>query len=254
VILLLTVIGAAIGFASAHLSTTSYRSSAVMMWDPSLPRYGNTTAYVPDAASLVIQVQAQMSRVYADDVMQPASKKVGLSAAGLREAVTVTAGSSTGQFVISSSQASASRALALTKAVVESYVTETSANLSSQYTQQADALQDPINALTTRVNATAGVSNLQAGFATQLSADIAQQASLRADAENVLTPLTVSQDAVAPTGPSSPSAKTLAVIGGSIGLVIGLAIVALMILRTFPNTRRHSTSPVESPLLITRTN
>lgn len=230
VIVLLGALGAAAGLVGARVSAVEYSSSAVLLWDPSALRYSDDTAYVPDSGSLAVQVEAQLTRIQSDDVVDPAAKSLGMSSNDLRSIMTVSLGSNASEMVISATGATAARANAATKAIVSAYVDANRADLGAQYTAKADALQAPIDALTARVDALAGNSALGQSLAGQLSDDIAQQVSLRAQSEDPATPLSVTQAASLPLSPASASAATLAVVGAAIGLVVGAGLVMLLVL------------------------
>ncbi|GAA4674640.1 GumC domain-containing protein [Frondihabitans cladoniiphilus] len=230
-VVVLTGLGTTIGFLGARSATTKYTSTSVLLWDPSSLRYGDASAYVPDSASLVIQVAAQMTLVQSDSVIDPAAKKVGLTATRLRSDIEVLPGSSASEFLVSSTAKTARDAQDLTKAVVDSYAAQTRATISGQLTAQASALQGPINTLTAQLANLPSTSPLADAVATQLSQDIAQQQSLQSGSSGVTTPLSVTQAASLPTSPSSKSPKTMAVIGGAVGFVIGIGIAVLVSLR-----------------------
>lgn len=229
IVAITTVIGGAAGYAGALLKGKEYSSTAQMVWDPSSLRYTNANAYVPDSTSLGVQISTQALKVLSDDVVDPASTTLGISAKELRKEVAVSASSSTNQLSVTATAASPDRARAVTAAVVQAYRTQVRADFSAQYTQQADALQDSIDALQLQVDATPrSSSSLSDNLSAQLATLTSQQIVLRAQATDTQIPVTTFRAPLADSSPSGASPSTLAVVGAGLGLLIGLGLFALV--------------------------
>lgn len=237
-VVVLVAAGSLVGFFGARGSSVVYTSSSTLLWDPSSLRYSDSSAYVPDSGSLADQVAAQIVRATSDDVVEAASASTKLSQDEVRAQVTVLPGATASEIVVSGTGESASVAQKLTKAVATAYARETRSDLADQLGTRADSLGTSIDNLTARVAALPATDPVGVALANQLSDEIVQQANLRAQAMDPATPLSTVTTAALPAEPSSPSARTLALVGGAVGFVIAVGLLVLLSLRTLPTRSR----------------
>jgi len=238
VVVVVTALGAAAGWVGGTLRPIQYTSESLFIWDPASLRYGDSTAYVPDSVSLGSQVEGQVLRILSDSVIDPASKKLGMTTRDIRAALDVSVGSGTSSIIVATVATTPDKALQINQAVTEEYVSQSNATFSAQYEAQAEALQTSIDAVTEQLSKTADTLPLANSLATQLTALVSQQQILQAKATAAPTPLKQLRQPTLPTDPSSLSPLTLAIVGGALGFLIGLAILVLVTLRRSSAVRR----------------
>ncbi|GAA4674673.1 YveK family protein [Frondihabitans cladoniiphilus] len=239
------VVGAAAGYGGSKVTTPEYSSTAQLSWDPASLRYSDSSAYVPDSVSLGIQTKTQSLKVLSDAVVDPASDALGISPAALRRAVTTTTSTTSNQLTVSATAGTAQAAHDIVDRVVTTYQTSVVSTLQAQYTQQADALSAPIAGLQQQI-ASVPDSAYTDNLASQLATLTTQQLVLRSEATAPATPLSVLSAASVAKAPTGASAKTLSVVGGGLGLLVGIVVFALL------RTTRWSRAEREEPTVSRR--
>lgn len=238
IVIIATVLGGAAGYAGGYLKAPTYTSEAQLSWDPSAQRYTDATAYVPDSVSLAQQLQNLILKVESDGVIDPAAKTLGMSSKALRESLTVTVASGATALDIDADSTSATTAQEIAAAVVHSFSASVSLSVKAQYTAQANALQSSIDDLTNRTNGLRPTDPLASSLSGQLATVVAQQDVAKAKANTPTTPLSILKQPIVPPKPSSLPPLTLAILGAALGLLIGLAIIALLRFRATSAARR----------------
>ena len=238
IVIVATVLGGAAGYAGGYLKAPTYTSKAQLSWDPSIQRYTDATAYVPDSVSLAQQLQNLILKVESDGVIDPAAKTLGMTSTALRESLTVTVASGATALDIDADSKSDTKAQAIAAAVVQSFSTSVSSSVKAQYTAQANALQSSIDDLTNRTNGLRPTDPLTSSLSGQLATVVAQQDVAKAKANTPTTPLSILKQPIVPPKPSSLPPLTLAILGAALGLLIGLAIIALLRFRATSAARR----------------
>jgi uncharacterized protein involved in exopolysaccharide biosynthesis len=221
IVIVATALGGAAGYAGGYLKAPTYTSEVQLSWDPSGQRYTDATAYVPDAVSLAQQLQNLILKVESDGVIDPAAHTLGMTSTALRESLTVTVASGATALDIDADSKSDTKAQAIAAAVVQSFSTSVS-----------------IDDLTNRTNGLRPTDPLTSSLSGQLATVVAQQDVLKAKAKSPTTPLSVLRQPVVPPEPSSLPPLTLAILGAALGLLIGLAIIALLRFRASSAARR----------------
>jgi uncharacterized protein involved in exopolysaccharide biosynthesis len=266
VVVLLAVLGAlALGGASAARSPV-YTSTANVQWQSGggqmLPG-AQVDRPTGDDAQRALSTQSDV--ILGDEVMQAAATTVGnVSLKDLRKDASVDVATSSNVLDIAVSGPDAAAAQARAVAVVNSYVAQSKARGVASITSQADALQTPIDQLTTQLTAlnaanptptlTPGaaavriedptVTAQRAALIGQLSDLQRQQSEYRTAAGVYQGEATVLAAPDLPEAPSSLTAPRGAVLGAALGLALGLLIAVLLGARA-PKRRVAPAAPVD---------
>lgn len=231
VVVVTTLLGAAAGYAGGTIKAPTYTSVSQLMWDPSAQRYTDATAYVPDSVSLGVQVQGLILKLSSDAVITPAAEALGIDATDVRGAMTTSIAPGSSALNIAVEADSPDLAQSINAALVKSFTDNVTGYFVDQYTAQVKSLDSSIKEVTDELEPLKNSDALYGSLSGQLATMVAQQEALKAKADAPTTPLSVYKAPTVPVKPSSLPPLTLAVLGGALGFLIGLAILALVRLR-----------------------
>jgi uncharacterized protein involved in exopolysaccharide biosynthesis len=256
-----TILGAALGGVGSLVTPPEYTSEAHVLWSPGAA--ANLDDTVKDDPNLIErQVTDQREVITSDAVMDSAGSVLGMDADALRKVVAVSIDKGSSLLTVSASDDTADSASAVVSAVTTSYVSYVRDNGIQAIRDRADVLQSTIDRqgaelaalnarLTDLTGQLRGVSPTSAAYgalqgeiarldtqvgelATRSGEVVEQQESLRAAAEKFPGQAFVVRKASVPKAPSSLSLPTALVLGGALGFVLGVCIVA------FWRSRSHS--------------
>lgn len=260
IVLLATLVGAALSMAGSAASGPSYASESQVLWDPGATQFlGLTPADDPNSMERALADQRDV--VTSDPVITAAADALGLDPEELRSALSVGVVTGSSVLTITGTADDAATAFAMTDAVTERYRIYVLEAGKEGLRTQADVLEPTIGRLRADIdglNARLGELNarlealsvnsaayqaaqIQAGqvgaqladASTRLADVTGQQESLRAGAEVYPGQAIVLRQPEEPTAPASLSLPTAAVLGAALGFVLGVCLVILLRRRPF---------------------
>jgi capsular polysaccharide biosynthesis protein len=223
-VLVLVVLGAILGGVSALVRGATYTSEAQLRWDPTVRAQLDPNYSTPDSTTFDRQVADQQDVVLGDSVVNAVARTEDMTAAQVRDAVTVSSAAGTSGFTIAASASTPAEARRIATDVTDQYIASLRSANTATLQQRIDALKPVITTLTRQV-AAAGAN---AGPLAQSLAD-AQSASAEYSAALADVPVeaSVQREPAAPSSPSSLSAFVSALIGAALGLIVGVCVVLL---------------------------
>lgn len=269
ILLLTTLLGAAVVGAGSTLTGPRYTSASQILWDPAALQYLGDDAVPNNPEVLDRAVTDQREVIFSDPVVGAAAQELGMDEEDLREAVTVDVQAGSSLLVVSASADQPQAAEDIATQLTAAYVENVRVSGANALRQQADLLQPTIDrlaaeraALDADLVAVSGelagtpvttpvygvlqgrVDRLatRIGDITALEAEyVSRQETLRATAESFPGQAFVIRQPEVPEAPSSLSLTTALVLGAGVGLFIGACIVFFLFGRS-----RQSTSDERS--------
>jgi len=239
------LLGAVLLGAAVLLRPTTYTSEAKVLWQSDVSQFlpaGTVAAGTADA-DRALSTQADV--ITGDAVMGAAAKTTGVTTKDLRTRTTIQVQQTSDVLVVQVASTTATKARAQAQALVDSYLASSKQQGTAALTAQADALQQPIDALQAQLAQLNSVVPAPGVTAAQIAAADATAAATAASRNAVigqLSTLTTQQDqlraaaalypgqasvlsgADRPEEPSSPSLPVAVLLGAALGAVLGVLI------------------------------
>ncbi len=230
-VVVLLLIGLALGLAASLIRGDVYSSQAQLAWNPGVQAQLQTNYTAPDPTTFDREVADQQDVILSDTVVGKVVTQLHMTATDIRDGLSVSTTAGRSQILITGTASTPVAAQRLARAATDAYVDTLRDQNAAALKQQIAALQPVIAQLQEQIASarSATESGAVADDIAQLRGEVAQYTVASA---NVPVEAAVQREAELPTAPSSLSPVVSAAIGAAAGVILAICILALLAARS----------------------